>query len=89
MVPVESALSPVIVSSTLNPVSPQSTLININTAGLEELEKITGVGPVIGQRIIDYRQTNGPFRTIQDIVKVKGIGDKTFDKMKDQITVGN
>lgn len=68
--------------------SPQSTKININTVGLSELDNITGVGPVIAQRIIDYRITNGPFQKIEDIIEVKGIGDATFQKMKDQITVG-
>jgi len=51
------------------------------------LEKITGVGPVIAQRIIDYRQANGPFQIIEDIKKVNGIGDKTFEKMKAEITI--
>lgn len=72
--------------------TPQSTAersgkININTASYEELLKITGIGPVIAQRIIDYRNTNGPFQKIEDIKKVKGIGDKTFEKMKDEITI--
>jgi competence ComEA-like helix-hairpin-helix protein len=65
----------------------QSEKININTASYEELQKITGVGPVIAQRIIDYRNTNGPFQKIEDIKNVKGIGDKTFEKMKDEITI--
>ncbi len=72
--------------------TPESTLkqsekININTAGLGELDNITGVGPVIAQRIIDYRNTNGFFQKIEDIKKVKGIGDITFNKMKDEITI--
>lgn len=62
--------------------------IDINTASLSELDKIPEVGPVIAQRIIDYRNTNGPFKTIEEIKNVKGIGDATFLKMKDQITVG-
>lgn len=61
--------------------------ININTANFEELKGITGVGPVIAQRIIDYRNTNGPFEKIEDIVDVSGIGPVKFEKMKDQITV--
>lgn len=65
----------------------QSEKININTADLVELDKITGVGLVIGQRIIDYRETNGPFQKIEDIKNVKGIGDITFEKMKDEITI--
>src|SRR3989344_3090378 len=65
----------------------QSGKINTNTADKQELEKITGVGPVIAQRIIDYRNKNGPFQTIEDIKKVNGIGDKTFEKMKNEITI--
>lgn len=61
--------------------------ININTAGYEELQKITGVGPVIAQRIIEYRNTNGPFQKLEDIKEVQGIGDAKFEKMKDEITL--
>lgn len=69
------------------PVAEQSIKININTADKQELEKITGVGPVIAQRIIDYRQTNGPFQKTEDIKKVSGIGDVKFEKMKNEITI--
>jgi competence protein ComEA len=62
--------------------------VNINTATQEALETLPGVGPVIAQRIIEYRQANGPFQTIEDIQKVKGIGTKTFEKMQGLITVG-
>jgi competence protein ComEA len=62
--------------------------ININTADLTALDKIPSVGPAIAQRIIDYRTQNGGFKSIDDIKNVKGIGDKTFEKMKDLITVG-
>ena len=62
--------------------------ININTASVEELDKLPGIGPVIAQAIIDYRAQNGPFKKIEDINAVKGIGDALFEKIKDQITVG-
>ncbi len=61
--------------------------ININTAGFEELQLITGVGPVIAQNIIDYRETHGPFQRIEDIMNVSGIGEARFEAMKDEITV--
>ena len=62
--------------------------ININTADLDELDKLPGIGPSIAQAIIDYRTQNGPFKTIEDINAVKGIGDALFAKIKDSITVG-
>lgn len=64
-----------------------NSLININTADKDELTKLRGVGPVIADRILEYRQNNGAFENIEDIKKVKGIGPKTFEKMKDSITV--
>lgn len=62
--------------------------ININTATLDELDLLPGIGPSIAQAIIDYRTANGPFKTIEDINAVKGIGDALFAKIKDSITVG-
>ena len=64
-----------------------NSLININTADEEELKKIRGVGPVLAKRILEYRTNNGAFQAIEDIKKVKGIGAKTFEKMRDSITV--
>ena len=61
--------------------------INLNTATLEELTKLKRIGPVYAQRIIDYRDTQGPFEKIEDLMRVKGIGQKTFDANKDIITV--
>jgi competence protein ComEA len=72
-------------SVTIEPASAQ--LININTAALEELDELPDIGPVIAQRIVDYRTTNGPFVTIEEIMKVTGIGQVMFDKIKDLITV--
>ncbi|MBQ9487070.1 MAG: helix-hairpin-helix domain-containing protein [Selenomonadaceae bacterium] len=62
-------------------------LININTADAKELEKLKGVGPAIAGRIIEYRESNGAFKSIEEIKKVRGIGEKTFEKMRDEITV--
>ena len=69
------------------PSNNSSNLININTADAKELEKIKGIGPALAGRIIDYRTNNGAFKSTDEIKKVRGIGEKTFDKMKDQITV--
>lgn len=64
-----------------------SNLININTADSAELMTLYGVGEKISQRIIDYRETNGPFEVIEDIMKVSGIGEKRFANIKDKICV--
>jgi len=61
--------------------------ININTADLEQLQELSGVGPVTAQKIIDYREQNGNFTAIEDIKNVSGIGDKTYEKLKDSIKV--
>jgi comEA protein len=61
--------------------------ININTASLEELETLPRIGPVIANRIIEYRKTYGKFQSIEEITKVKGIGKKTFEKIKKMITI--
>ena len=64
-----------------------STLININTADLEQLKGITGIGNIKAQSIIDYREANGGFKSLEELKNVDGIGDKTFEKIKDQITL--
>jgi competence protein ComEA len=61
--------------------------VNINTATAEELDTLPGIGPSLAQRIIDYRTANGPFQSIEDIKNVRGIGDVTFEEMKDKIMV--
>lgn len=61
-------------------------LININTASLEELDALPGIGPTTAQKIIDYRTANGPFTAIEDIMNVSGIGPSTFDEIKELIT---
>ena len=62
--------------------------VNINTASLEELQTLPRIGPQIAQRILDYRKENGSFKRVEDILKVRGIGEKVFEQLKDRITVG-
>ncbi len=61
--------------------------IDVNHATAEELERLPEVGPVVAQRIIEYRKTQGPFTSPEDLRKVPGIGPKTFEALKDHVKV--
>ena len=64
-----------------------NVMVNINTATSAQLQTLSGVGPVTAQKIIDYRENVGKFNKIEDIMRVSGIGQKTFDGFKDKITI--
>ena len=63
-------------------------LIDINIASQAELETLPGIGPTTAQKIIDYREENGPFQTTEELMNVSGIGPGTYERVKDLITVG-
>ena len=73
--------------STKNTKPAVSGVVNINTGSETELDSLPGIGATYAKRIIEYRNINGGFKTIDEIKNVKGIGDKTFEKFKDKITV--
>src|SRR5436309_1996494 len=62
--------------------------ININSAGVDELVTLPGIGKAYAERIIEYREKNGPFKKVEDIINVRGIGEKTFERIKDRLTIG-
>ena len=62
-------------------------IVNINTASVAELEALPGVGPKTAARIIEYRQKNGPFKKIEEIMNVRGVGEKSFLKLKSRLSV--
>ncbi len=66
----------------------QGKKIDINTATSAELQTLPRIGAAVAQRIIDYREEHGKFKKIEEIMKVKGIGEKIFEQIKERITVG-
>lgn len=65
----------------------ESGKININTADGKQMQELDGIGEKLAQRIIDYRNDNGPFNNLEDLKKVSGIGDKKYESVKEQITL--
>ncbi|WP_230199731.1 helix-hairpin-helix domain-containing protein [Bacillus andreraoultii] len=61
--------------------------VNINIADIAALDTLPGIGPSKAEAIIEYRETNGPFQTVEDLMNISGIGEKTFEKLKDKVTV--
>jgi competence protein ComEA len=72
---------------TPKPVPADAPVINLNSATAAELEKLPGVGPATAARIVEYRQKNGAFKKVEDLMNVRGIGEKTFLSLKPLITV--
>lgn len=64
---------------------PAAGVVNINNASSEQLQLLPRVGPSLAQRIIDFREANGPFRAVEEIVAVKGIGENSFEKLEPYI----
>lgn len=87
-IPFMEGASPVLGTPVPEVVTATTELVNINTASLEELDTLPSIGEKTAQAIIDYREENGPFINIEDIINVAGVGEVTFERMKDRITVG-
>jgi len=62
-------------------------IVNINTASVKELDALPGIGARTAALIVDYRQKNGPFKKIEELMNVRGVGEKSFLKLKPQLTV--
>ena len=60
---------------------------DVNSATEEELDSIEGIGPVLAKRIVEYRQKNGPFRSMEDLLEVEGIGEKILDVLREQLVL--
>ncbi|MBP9817433.1 helix-hairpin-helix domain-containing protein [Candidatus Shapirobacteria bacterium] len=74
-------------TTTSNILGVKTEIISLNTATVEDLDTLSGIGPALAQRIIDYREKNGGFKNIEEIKLVSGIGDKVFEKIKDKLSL--
>ena len=68
-------------------VIPERTLVNVNTASAEELEKLTGIGPALAEAIVSYRDEHGAFETPEELMNVKGIGEGKLSAFRAEITL--
>ncbi len=82
------ALTLATVPATLAKKKPPAHPININTAGAAELQQVPGIGPSTAQKILDTRKSYGAFKSVDDLLAIKGIGPKKLDKMRKYLTVG-
>lgn len=82
--PAHAQAKPASTKATASPSSP----VNLNTATPAQLETLPGIGPAAAKRIVEYRQKSGAFKKIEELMNVKGIGEKSFLKLKPLITVG-
>src|SRR5262245_25139198 len=63
--------------------------LNLNAATADDLATLPGIGPSYAKRIVEYREKNGPFKRVEDLLNVQGIGEKTLDRIRDRVVVGS
>ena len=72
----------------VTPTPPAGQLVNLNTASADLLDKLPGIGPTTAQKIVDYREQNGLFTRVDDLLKIPGIGPSTLDEIRGLVTIG-
>ena len=75
-------------AATRTEAKPAAASINLNTATAAELEKLPGIGQKVAARIVEYREKHGPFKKVEELMNVQGVGEKSFLQFRSQLTVG-
>ncbi len=87
------ALGPLLVSGAAQEAPAKSAataaVVNLNAATIEQLETLPGIGPRAAQRIVEYRTKNGGFKKVEDLMKIQGIGERSFLRLRPLVTVGS
>lgn len=65
----------------------EAKVVNLNKATAEELQTLRGIGPALAERVIEFRNQNGPFKKLEDLMNVRGIGEAKFEKLRSQISI--
>ena len=68
-------------------IDPDAVKVNVNTATVEELQSVNGINETLAQRIVEYREANGDFQSLEDLMNVVGIGTKTYEKIRDSLSL--
>ncbi len=76
-----------VTEETVKESSENTRMININTASINELTTLPGIGEVKARAIVDYRENHGPFKSVEELMMVSGIGEKTYEKLREKICV--
>jgi competence protein ComEA len=86
---IATALSAVLLGASLAAAAQeQAPRVDVNRATVQELETLPQVGPVLAQRIVEFREKHGPYKTVEDLIKVQGVGEKLLARLRDRVTVG-
>jgi len=83
-----AALAMALLLAIAQPATAESKQVNVNTASAAELTSVKGIGEAKSQAIVDYREKHGPFKSVDDLKAVSGIGDKLLEQLRPQVTVG-
>lgn len=78
----------IVPNATANKKKSPARPVNINTASSEELQQVPGIGPATAQKILQMRKSYGPFKSVDDLLAIRGLGQKRLDKMRKYLTVG-